>query len=286
VIAEVSNTTANSDLSSFSTFDVDVGSRGGLLFSPNYIDASIGDVINFRFLKLNHTLTQSSFDQPCVPNGGFDTGFSQFNPTNKTNKAFTMVVEKATPMWFFCHQTLPVSHCARGMVFAINPGVKMDQFLDNAQQQRNVANSTGYSSSATTGSHSNSAQKNCSQIPTPATTAPGVFFTDLSASGMTGSNPNSNEKISPATGTGWSHTEGTGLLGPQISTPMTTAPGVYFTGVPTASSILCTCISSQSSKNLTNAQVIAFSMANSKISPHKSLLVGMVLFFFLTAFSF
>jgi hypothetical protein len=63
---------------------VQVGGQGELVFSPSHLDASIGELINFQFLKFNHTLTEFSFDHPCIANGGFDSGFNHFNPTNRT----------------------------------------------------------------------------------------------------------------------------------------------------------------------------------------------------------
>lgn len=33
---------------------------------------------------------------------------------------FTIKINDTTPIWAFCKQTLPFSHCAQGMVFAAN----------------------------------------------------------------------------------------------------------------------------------------------------------------------
>jgi plastocyanin len=57
------------------THVVQVGPRGALVFEPPEVSASMGDVIRFNFVSGNHTATQSSLEQPCVANGGFDTGF-------------------------------------------------------------------------------------------------------------------------------------------------------------------------------------------------------------------
>jgi plastocyanin len=287
------------------TYNVDVGSRGQLLFSPNYIKASIGDVVYFRFLELNHTLTQSSFEQPCIPSGGFDSSFSQFNPTNATNITISVVVRSAAPMWFFCHQQLPVSHCARGMVFALNPGERMSQFLDNARRH-NITKDTGYSPQATTDNCSISTREtvhppgtnhpHTGGISTPTTVAPGIFYTGLPALIGTGSHSSSVEKIFPSAGTDYSYAAGTGLLDIQIPTPTTTVPGVFFTGVPRVGATGCTCISVQPSstqfgKNQSgiwqpHIETAAFSIASAKTYPHLALLFGIVVFFLLTSFLF
>ena len=115
------------------SYMVDVGARGDTLFVPNQLNASVGDVIRFRFLKLNHTLTQSTLEDPCTSNGGFDTGFQFFNPLNQTNKTLDFVVPNTDPAWFFCHQTIDTPHCRKGMVFGLNPAGNMNQYLANAQ---------------------------------------------------------------------------------------------------------------------------------------------------------
>ena len=114
---------------------VDVGADGDLRFNPNSIDAAVGDWIFFRFLQLNHSVTQSTLDQPCSPAGGYDTGFN-FNPLNQTgviNQIVPFLVRDSEPAFFFCRQTVPESHCAAGMVFAINAGQKLGLFIDNAR---------------------------------------------------------------------------------------------------------------------------------------------------------
>ena len=90
-------------------------------------------MIRFNFLSLNHTLTQSSFTQPCTNLGGFSTGFRQFNPKNVSGE-FTVdyVVDTLDPQWFFCTQTKAISHCHAGMVFALNVGDGIESFISAA----------------------------------------------------------------------------------------------------------------------------------------------------------
>lgn len=49
---------------------VTVGGTAGLVYSPSYINAAIGDMVVFTFGTKNHTLTQSTFAQPCVKMDG------------------------------------------------------------------------------------------------------------------------------------------------------------------------------------------------------------------------
>ncbi len=101
--------------------DVTVGKNGGLTYTPPHVDANPGDEIRFAFVSKNHTVTQSSFDYPCSHlEYGFDTGF-EFVGKSKTfiTRSF-FVPNTKEPLWFYCRQKVPFSHCAKGMVFAIN----------------------------------------------------------------------------------------------------------------------------------------------------------------------
>ncbi|KAF7875287.1 hypothetical protein EAF04_002459 [Stromatinia cepivora] len=126
---------------------VTVGDKGLNIYSPNQIDANVGDIIRFKFLARNHTVTQSGFNTPCTFNGGFDTGFNQFNPNNQTNISRDFVVNTDKPVWFHCAQTTPKSHCQGGMVLGINPAGKFNAFLEKAKNSGNftvVPTGTGY----------------------------------------------------------------------------------------------------------------------------------------------
>ncbi|KAF8511023.1 Cupredoxin [Hysterangium stoloniferum] len=107
---------------------VTVGADGALAYSPSNITAAVGDTVNFMFMAKNHTVTQSTFADPCVAaqfsgKNGVDSGFLAV-PANSTPPApatWSITITNATtPLWFHCAQTMPVSHCQKGMVFSIN----------------------------------------------------------------------------------------------------------------------------------------------------------------------
>ncbi|KAF2439136.1 hypothetical protein P171DRAFT_340133, partial [Karstenula rhodostoma CBS 690.94] len=102
-----------------------VGAAGDLVFNPSSLTVTPGTTLRFDFLGLNHTLTQSSFAHPCSNASIFDTGFQQHNPYNESG-AFIVdyLVESDRPEWFYCAQTIPISHCHSGMIFSINPAGK------------------------------------------------------------------------------------------------------------------------------------------------------------------
>ncbi|KAI9445221.1 hypothetical protein H4582DRAFT_1914076 [Lactarius indigo] len=109
-------------------WQVTVGdANGSTIYTPNNINASVGDTVQFTFNPKNHTVTQSTFANPCAPlSAGFDSGF---NPvavgTASSFPIFNITVNDTNPIWVYCRQgeNTPVSHCGKGMVFAVNPGV-------------------------------------------------------------------------------------------------------------------------------------------------------------------
>jgi len=115
------------------TISVTVGGEAGpLVFDPEWVDASAGDVVTFDLLSASHSVTQSTFDQPCVfMEGGADSGIRPNPESVAGQEVFEFTVTDSEPQWFFCAQ---VGHCLQGMVFAINPGSEetFNQFKDIA----------------------------------------------------------------------------------------------------------------------------------------------------------
>ncbi|KAI0313664.1 Cupredoxin [Amylostereum chailletii] len=105
---------------SAANYTVQVGLDNGLTYTPPQLMAQPGDMVSFMFLTKNHTVTQSSFAEPCTSlPGGVDTGFIPVaDPNSPTVTAMTMMVNDTNPIWFYCRQQ---GHCMQGMVFAINP---------------------------------------------------------------------------------------------------------------------------------------------------------------------
>ncbi|RPB03998.1 PEBP-like protein [Choiromyces venosus 120613-1] len=123
-----------------------VGGPNLLKYTPESVVANVGDVVFFDFLEKNHTVTQSTFDNPCVFNpSGVKSGFRP-NPQNIAGKeTFNVTVSDEKPKWFYCAQA---KHCQAGMVFAINPGAKFAEFVNKAKAGAN-ATTTAAGSAAT-----------------------------------------------------------------------------------------------------------------------------------------
>ncbi|KAG8734485.1 hypothetical protein FRC12_018514 [Ceratobasidium sp. 428] len=121
------------DRGHYNTHKVTVGAWGKLRYDPQYVHAKVGDYVKFEFHPKNHTVTESSFDEPCTPLEGnegepvgFRTGFVPV-PEKQTSHFPTrkFKVTDTQPHWFYCGQ---VGHCPAGMVFAVNPPKKGNTF--------------------------------------------------------------------------------------------------------------------------------------------------------------
>ncbi|PPQ74708.1 hypothetical protein CVT26_007559 [Gymnopilus dilepis] len=136
------------------TFTVQVGAGGKLAYDPEFVLANPGDTINFVFNPKNHTVTQSSFNTPCValPDGA-TTGFVPVAAGTTPLPTRQFVVPNTNgPLWFYCQQT---GHCGQGMVFAINPPADPDPHSFSAFQALAIAQN-GTSTSSSTSSASSS----------------------------------------------------------------------------------------------------------------------------------
>lgn len=131
------------------TFTVMVGMNStgqvATVYTPNQVTAQAGDIIEFQFRAKNHTVTQSSFANPCTQqfntatnSAGVDSGFMPVGANATSIPVFSIQVNDATtPQWFFCNQA---NHCNSGMVFAINaPATGAKTF---AAYQAKAANAT------------------------------------------------------------------------------------------------------------------------------------------------
>ncbi|KIK06490.1 hypothetical protein K443DRAFT_674151 [Laccaria amethystina LaAM-08-1] len=98
--------------------NVDVGFQGKLVFNPANISAPVGTIVTFYFPSgLAHSVSQSSFANPCTylaasgnTSAGFDSGL-------QTAVQFSINITDNQPIWYHCKQ---VKHCGLGMVGSIN----------------------------------------------------------------------------------------------------------------------------------------------------------------------
>ncbi|KAF7893513.1 uncharacterized protein EAF02_001051 [Botrytis sinoallii] len=207
----ISTVYAAANTSTSQTHIVRVGQANNstaLRYFPDNISAKVGDTIQFQFAAGNHTVTQSTFDAPCVPisqssnNTGVYSGFMNvaagLNSTGMV-PVFSMPVKVATPLWFYCSQG---KHCQNGMVLVVNENTAANstRSLANfaalaAKATKNIApTSNGTSStSSSSSSTSNSGSSGSDSSSTATTLSP--------ASGTSSSNSGDSSAAAAASGT-------------------------------------------------------------------------------------
>jgi len=95
----------------------------GTVYTPQTVTAALNATVAFQFFGNVHTVTQSSFEEPCSPlPGGFHSGYIRGLNLTAPVQIWNLVVTNVNaPIWFFCATTSPTFHCSDGMVGAINP---------------------------------------------------------------------------------------------------------------------------------------------------------------------
>ncbi|GJC85954.1 extracellular serine-rich protein ARB_03024 [Colletotrichum liriopes] len=97
-----------------------------LKFFPDKISAPVGSMVQFQFRGGNHSVVQSTFDNPCIPisnvNASAKGVYSGYQPVAASAAmgqipVFTVMVSSTAPMWLYCSQA---KHCQNGMVMVIN----------------------------------------------------------------------------------------------------------------------------------------------------------------------
>jgi len=129
-------------------FTVKVGENGGLTYDPETVTAKDGDIISFQFLAKNHSITQSTFNDPCTKlETGVDSDYQPVPANASMVPQYSFTVSNASsPLWFYCKQG---AHCKAGMVFAVNPTAdKTFQAFKDKATGATPSSSTGSSSTA------------------------------------------------------------------------------------------------------------------------------------------
>lgn len=95
---------------------IGVSIDGQFMYASNFLNATIGEFLQFEFQGTNITVYESSLESPCSPiPGGFQTGF------NSTSSNVTLHIDSKTKIedhharTFFCG-----GQCTQETVFAVN----------------------------------------------------------------------------------------------------------------------------------------------------------------------
>ncbi|KAH8661694.1 hypothetical protein BGZ60DRAFT_566344 [Tricladium varicosporioides] len=104
------------------TISVMVGATGHH-FTPENVTANIGDIVEFRFYPLNHSVARAEFMDPCIPSEyhegrtGFWSGFHPLQVIPSNPPTFQIKINDTKPMFFYCSAP---GACMDGMVGVIN----------------------------------------------------------------------------------------------------------------------------------------------------------------------
>lgn len=121
--------------SNSTNINVQVAPGGQLVFNPNNFTAPNGTTVTFFFLApITHSVTQSSFANPCTPLAVSGSNATGFDSGLQTGKEFSIkITNDQQPIWWFCKMA---KHCGTGMVGSINApttGNTFDAYLANAK---------------------------------------------------------------------------------------------------------------------------------------------------------
>ncbi|KAK7054644.1 phosphatidylinositol-3-phosphatase ymr1 [Paramarasmius palmivorus] len=113
---------------------------GGLAFNPSSLTAPVGDTVQFQFVAKNHSVTQSTFDNPCVfKDQGVDSGFLKVDTNATEIPSWSFQIDSTDALWFFCAQMSTGLATAKGMVFALNPTAEKSFDAYKAKAMNNAA---------------------------------------------------------------------------------------------------------------------------------------------------
>ncbi|CAA7265961.1 unnamed protein product [Cyclocybe aegerita] len=100
--------------------------RKGMGFDPSVIHPAAGDVIAFEFRSGQHSVVQSTFENPCTGNGGFNTGVFTVDDSIPVDApglpTVRLTVNDTNPIWFFDEAG---GLCKQGAVLAVNPTLEL-----------------------------------------------------------------------------------------------------------------------------------------------------------------
>lgn len=110
-----SMTSATSSASSSSASGVhNVKVGPGLTFTPDTVQAAVGDWVEFTFGS-GHSVASSSFAAPCVPN---ENGTSVYSGFPNDGDIWRIQINSTDPLWLYCSAS---GHCEGGMAMVVNP---------------------------------------------------------------------------------------------------------------------------------------------------------------------
>ncbi|RSL76379.1 hypothetical protein CEP51_010004 [Fusarium floridanum] len=223
----------------------------GLKFWPEKITAEPGTMVQFQFWAGNHTVTQSTFDDPCIPIGNVNSSiegvYSGYMPVEASMAmgmipTYTIEIKDTKPLWLYCSKA---KHCQGGMSMVINENTaanssrSLDNYRTGCQSATgadvvpvNVATGGGNNGGSNGGSGGDSGSGNDSGSGSGGDSSNGGGSDSGSGSGGDSNNGGSGSDSGSGSGDGSGSGSGSGGDSPLPTGIQTPAP----TGTPTAGS--------------------------------------------------
>ncbi|KAF2125080.1 hypothetical protein P153DRAFT_400574 [Dothidotthia symphoricarpi CBS 119687] len=111
---------------------------------PEVTVANVGDIVEFRFYPLNHSVVRAEFEYPCIPyemtgssKKGFHSGFFPVDKVLPNPPMYSIDINDTLPIFFYC--SAPGSCITYGMVGVINPPAN-----NSIDRQRQLALDSSY----------------------------------------------------------------------------------------------------------------------------------------------
>ncbi|KAF4965224.1 hypothetical protein FSARC_6943 [Fusarium sarcochroum] len=121
------------------THTVNVGASGHK-FTPNEVEAKVGDIIEWRFYPSGHWVIRGDYENPCIPyeyvdvnRKGFSSGEEKVQAITDDAPRFRVRVNNTDPILFYCGA--PGSCVKYKMMGIVNPSKNetLDGWLKNAE---------------------------------------------------------------------------------------------------------------------------------------------------------
>lgn len=120
-----SSDSSRTSSSAATTWTITVG-KATNQFTPDVIQADVGDIIEWDFFPPNHSVVRAEYEYPCVPyeltgkgKVGFFSGFKPVDAILNNPPKFSVRVNDSNPVFFYC--SAPGSCIDYQMVGVINP---------------------------------------------------------------------------------------------------------------------------------------------------------------------
>ncbi|RMZ89471.1 hypothetical protein DV736_g3298, partial [Chaetothyriales sp. CBS 134916] len=140
--------------------------NGSLKYFPDSVQAPVGSIVQFQFHPKNHTVTESTFAEPCKPvalvnaslitptRPGLKSGFQPVTASDTETPVYNVLINDTKPIWVYCGQT---NHCQKGMAMVINQNLSstdktIEAYIAAAAQLPLVSTNSTSSTAAQTSS--------------------------------------------------------------------------------------------------------------------------------------